>query len=159
MKNTVLYGALALTLMALPAEAARARFEGHFLITAKAGTCTDYDPVRSRGNVQFEPEISGSDNGPGSSFVLYGDLDAKGYRIAEGFGVFTTAFKAVDTMYTGSDFGPDDTATATVRFALQSPAALTLTTAKILVTAQIRNFDNMPGCTVTVQMAFVKRLP
>jgi hypothetical protein len=158
MRNMAVASALALTLMVPPAEAARARFEGHFLFTAKSGTCPFYDPVRSSGSVQFEPEISGSDNGPGSSFVLYQDLFAKGYRIAEGFGLFTSAFKDVDTMYMGQDFGPDDTATPAVRFTRQSPAAITLTTQTILITAQIRSFDFMPGCTVTVKMVFVKRI-
>jgi hypothetical protein len=158
MRMMALYGATLLFISAVPAEAAKVRFEGHFLITKAAGTCTDYDPKGSLGSVQFEPEVAGSDNGPGSSFGLFDTLGAKGYRLSSGTGLFDAGFKPVDTMYMGSDFGPDGTASVLARFKTQKPLTIKTTTHFLTVTAEIQNFDFMVGCTVTIDMPMTRRL-
>ena len=149
--------ALALWTITVSTADARIRFEGHFLIKAKSGTCNDYDPVGNRGNVHFQPVIAGEPNQTSRArFVLYEDLHAKGYALKTN-GNFTTSFKAVDTIYTSDGFGPDDSvANVFVRFTTQP--AITNTTNFISVVAQVQNFDFMPGCTVNVHMTLLKRL-
>jgi hypothetical protein len=155
--SKVLLGLVLLSMAALPAEAARVRWEGHFIIKNAAGSCDAYDPRGARGNVHFEPQVPGSDNGPGASFVLYRDLFAAAYRLRSGSGNFSSSFKVVDTTYMGSGFAPDETATVSVRFLNQTPASIGTSTNFITVVAHIRNFDFMPGCTASVHMALIQR--
>jgi hypothetical protein len=154
----MLLGLVLLSTVAVPAEAARVRWEGHFIIKEAAGTCDAYNPRGTRGNVHFEPQIPGSDNGPGASFMLYRDLFAAGYRLSSGRGNFNENFKTVDTVYAGSGFAPDETATVRIRFVRQRPDRIEASTNFITIVAEIRNFDFMPGCTVGVHMALIKRL-
>jgi hypothetical protein len=108
--------------------------------------------------VHFEPQVPSSDNGPGASFVLYQDISAAGYRLQSGRGNFDDRFKVVDTVYTSSGFGPDETATVRVRFRSQRPETIEATTNFLTVVAEIRNFNFMPGCSVVVHMSMTRRV-
>jgi hypothetical protein len=156
--NKMLLGLVLLSTVAVPAEAARVRWEGHYLIKQSDGACDSYDPRGTRGNVHFEPQLAGTDNGPGSSFALYRDLFASGYRLASGRGNFNENFKTVDAIYAGSGIAADETATVRIRFTRQNPSKIETSTNFITIVAEIRNFDFMPGCNVTVHMALIRRL-
>lgn len=140
----------------MPADA-RIRFQGHFIIKAKSGACTEYDPVGNSGNVHFQPVIAGEPNQTNRArFVLYEDLHAKGYALKTN-GNFTTAFKAVDTIYTGDGFGPDDSV-ANVFVRLVTQPTITNATNFLNLIAVIQNFDYQPGCSVTVYLTMLKRI-
>jgi len=85
-------------------------------------------------------------------------LNSKAYRLSSGSGLFDATFKPVDTMYTGTDFGPDDTASVLARFKSQKPLTIKATTHFINATAEIQNFDFMVGCTVTIDLTMTQRL-
>lgn len=160
MRAVLFAGIVAVVVNAAPVEAAKARWQGTFVITTATGTCNDYDPTGGRGLASFEPELTGTDNGAGSNFTLVEDVFTYAYQLHDGFGVFTDVFKQVDTMYVGtSGFGPDDTANVKLRFVKQTPPAAKLkkTSPFITITAEIQNFNYMPGCTVSVNAALVKR--
>lgn len=140
-----------------PADAAKVRWFGYYIIKGKAGTCNDYNPVGNRGTLHFEPRLGGTDNTDHSAFVLYNRHFAAGFRLADP-GKFGRAWKNVETIYTGSNFGSDDTATPQVRFLQQAPKKIKKTTEFINVVAKIKNYDFMPGCVVTVHMAMLQRL-
>ncbi len=145
--------------LTVPAEAARARWQGSFIVKKATGTCLDYNPVGSNGISRFEPQLAGTDNGPGSSFsFFYYGGHAAGFRLQSGVGVFTSAFKDVDNASIGFDFGSDDTNTVAVRFITQLPGTLKATTKFINIVAEIQNYDFMAGCTVEVHMSLIKRL-
>lgn len=154
----LLFGTLVLMLVAASsAQAERARWQGHFFLKSTNGTCSNYNPVGTRGLAFFEPQLKGTDNGPGSSFVLHQDVFAKGYRLASGAGQFDDTFKIVETIYVGTDWGPDETATVKVKFDSQSPETVKESTNFLSIVAAIQNFDFMPGCTAFVHMALLKR--
>jgi hypothetical protein len=154
----LLFGTTILVLAGVSsAQAERARWQGHFFLKSTSGTCDNYDPVGTRGLAFFEPQLAGTDNGPGSSFVLHQDTFAKGYRLASGTGRFDDSFKEVETIYVGTDWGPDDDNTVRVRFTSQKPAVIKRSTNFVTIVAAIQNFDFMAGCTTFVHMALLKR--
>jgi hypothetical protein len=144
-KTSVILGCAAMlgAVSATDALAAQSRWMGDLVITAKSGSCPDFDPVGDRYVVRFQPGGVGT-NGASTFLNLHGRNWVMGYKKAAGR--FNTAFQPVQTTMIGASIG---TATSYIRFATQAPAAIAATTRFITVTGQIKGYDYMPACVVT----------
>ena len=147
---------LALCMAATTAEAARVRYEGAFIIKKKSGTCANYNPVGNSGRVNFEPQVAGSDNGPGSELFLYEGIFGKSFDLENG--LFNTNFKEVAWHSTGQSVFTDPAIIVRVRFKSQKPATIKAGTNFITAVAEVENFDFQVGCIVTIHLALIKRL-
>ena len=163
----MMFTALALgALVACPANAAQIRFQGGWFVTGVNGTasgqCDDYDPTGDRGVARFREPVAGTDNGSQSFLTLYSVSNLKGYRKE---GKFSTDYKPVETIYTGDNWGEDDSGGEAqppqlrIKSLDRRPTA-TKTTAEtefIDLVVQIKNYDFMVGCVVTVKAALIQR--
>jgi hypothetical protein len=151
----VLAGLMA-AVLAGPA-AADARWQGRFLIKAKAGSCPNYDPVGFRALVRFRPGHVG-ENGPDSSFALFERRYTQSYLLRAGGTPkkFDRFFRKVEAVSTG-DRAFRVPNPVYVRFTSVSPA-ITPTAPFLHIAGQIRGFDEMPNCIVTFNMALTRRL-
>ena len=147
---------LSLCMAASTAEAAKVRYEGSFIIKQKSGTCSDYNPVGGNGRVNFEPQVAGSDNGPGSELFLYGGIHGTSFDLENG--LFNTNFKEVAWHSVSHSVFTDPAIIVRVRFKSQKPATIKAGTNFITAVAEVENYDFQVGCTVTVHLALIKRL-
>lgn len=132
------------------AEAARVRFWGGLVITGQSGTCPNGGEVGSNIAVRFTTDGSLSP----STLSLFRSEQAYNFIVN---GLFATTYKAATTIAI-HDFGGDPGNPVSVRFASQSPATIIDTTKFILITGQIKGWDEGPECVVSFRMALTKRL-
>lgn len=143
---------------AMPAKAAVYEFEGYWRVTAKAGTCNEYDPVGDSGIARYRYEIPTNPSREDHILTIFKRSNAQGYRLETGY--FNTNWKVVDTIYVGGGWGPDDSvANVYLRVLTQTvvPAGSIQNAQFINTTVQVFNYDYMPGCYATFTISFQKR--
>jgi hypothetical protein len=159
MKKLALAAAAIAAITAMPAKAAVYEFPGYWFVTAKAGTCNDYDPVGDRGVARYRYEIPSNPNREDQILTIFKQNNAQGYRLETGY--FNSGWKVVDTIYVGGGWGPDDSvANVYLRVLTQTvvPAgSINANTQFINNTVQVVNYDYMPGCYATFTMSLQKR--
>jgi hypothetical protein len=157
MKKLVMAAAIAAA-TAVPAKAAVYQFQGYWTVSAKAGTCPDYDPVGDRGVAQYRYEIPSNPNREDHILTIFKHNNAQGYRLETGY--FTASFKIVDTIYVGGGWGPDDTTDVKLRLlsqTVQPAGAIGANTQFINSVVQVFGYDYMPDCIVNFTLSLQKR--
>jgi len=151
--RSFLFGVGLIVLASVPAQAAKVRWQGEFLVTKASAGCTDYNPVGTDALVRFRPPIAGSDNGAGSRLSIFQRRYTISHKLVTGS--FNSTFKPVETMTISDGFEGIGNPVA-VRITAMSPKP-TATTDFIKAEGQIKGYDNMPNCVVTFQMSLVRR--
>lgn len=131
---------------------ATTRWQGHWRITDAAGSC-DFDPVGDRGIIRYKPFIHGVDPG-GVWLSLYAYENVNSFNLPNGN--FAGYFKQVETMTVHDGFGPNDNPVY-IRYLYEAPLIVTQSTVFIELVAQIKGWDNMPGCIVTFRASMLPR--
>jgi hypothetical protein len=141
------------------------RFQGGWQITDSNGAdnCPDYDPRGDNGLARYREPIRGTDNPNHTTLTLYSQRSTRGFAKEGRFG---GAFRPVDTIYTGDGFGPDNSGGEEnppelrvleihrVPHADQTAA----TTDFINMVVQVRGYDFMPNCRVTIDVTLFRRI-
>jgi hypothetical protein len=100
--------------------------------------------------VGYRPDLP--NNGPETGLTLSTGL-YNHYNITLASGtLFGTTFQTVTATHMG---GLVQQYTAQARITRHSPATITTTTENVILVGQISNFDNIPGCVVTFDVALV----
>jgi hypothetical protein len=133
---------------------ARTIFEGRMVFTA-VSNCVD-STVGDRFTSLYH--ISGlNGNSSRTSLTMVRDLSAEGYQI-DGVSKFTTAFKTVNAIETGTGAHAFQ---AAVRIISSTPATATATTNSLSITGQIKNRKDDPNrlnCIVTFRASYTRRI-
>ena len=140
---------------AAPAANARERFEGHFQIISKTGSCPNFNPVGERAFANYRP-ANIADNGPDTRLGIFFQNGARGFRVAGRVNVgANAAFKNVFGVIVFD--GPDVVPGQQMRFISQDPPVVNATTRVIVIVGEIRRFEFMPNCTVRFQLTVQKQ--
>jgi hypothetical protein len=144
--------------LAVPADAARVRYFGTFIIVSKTenNKCVDYDPVGERLVARFQPFIPGSDENNRVALGIFYQDGGRGYQLDSGN--FTANFKNAKAVNLFDGFDTPQPVQQ-VRFATSSPAAdkITEATKVITITGEILNYDWQPGCRIQFSLLVQKR--
>lgn len=132
---------------------ATTRWQGHWRITDAAGDC-DFDPVGDRGIIRYKPNLPGSGDGPGVKLSLFAYENVNSFDLPSGH--FTPFFKQVETMAVHDGYGPSDNPVY-IRYLYETPLVITQATVFVDLIMQIKGWDNMPGCIVTVRASMLPR--
>jgi hypothetical protein len=142
------------------------RFQGGFVISNSNGpaNCPEYDPKGDRGIARFREPIPNTGNPSVTTLTLYQQNNTKGFARE---GRFPTTFRPLDdTLYSGDGWGPDDSGGPSNPPDLRvlevhrvpDTATTRRTTRFINMVVQVRGFDFMPNCLVTIDVSVAQRL-
>jgi hypothetical protein len=146
--------ALTAGLMSTPVYSANVEFRGYVCLLTVTPACTvEGWSAGNCGAFRYRPPNLG-DNGPQTRFSYFDGLFAENYTLQTG-SLIGTVFRTVQGTGVGSGGW---TFTATMRFTSQTPAALAATSPTVTLQGNIRTFDGIAGCDVSLR-ASGPRLP
>jgi hypothetical protein len=153
-KSIFLTGALLFASLMFTQAEAKTIFEGRMVFTT-VSNCADSTVGDRFTSLCHISGLNGNSNR--TSLTLVRDLSADGYQI-DGASKFTTAFKTVNAVETGTGAHAFQ---AAVRIISSTPATVTATTNSLSITGQIKNRHddtNKLNCVVTSRASYTRRI-
>ncbi|MEQ9260948.1 MAG: hypothetical protein RIG84_17820 [Roseovarius sp.] len=151
-----LCAALLGVLLATGAQAQTVEFRGGGVLVSQSNICDQYNWGRAGehtyANFRFRPAGVG-DNSPDERLTVFFNYYAMSLGVS---GKLNKVFKNAQSVYIGS-IAYEAQTTARVKVTSRQPATISGTTDWVRLVGEIRNFDDLQGCTMTFEASLFKR--